>query len=104
VKLLVEDVAAAIPAPDREASVTATASGADVTVVAKTFLRSLCLFPDRVAEDAVTDTLMIDLFPGESHTFAVAGDLTGIELAHLGCPPVLRSLTVPLALGGAREH
>jgi beta-mannosidase len=73
-----------------------------VTVVAGSFLRTLCLFADRVAEDATTDTMLVDLFPGESHTFDVAGDFDGIELSQLTCPTVLRSLTVPLALGAAR--
>jgi len=104
VKLLVEDVEAAIPAPVLEATVTATATGAAVTVVAGSFLRSLCLFADRVSEDATTDTMMVDLFPGESHTFDVAGELGGTGLSQLTCPSVLRSLTVPLALGAARER
>jgi beta-mannosidase len=104
VQLLVEDVEAAIPAPVFESTVTATATGAAVTVVAGSFLRTLCLFADRVAEDATTDTMLVDLFPGESHTFDVACDLDGIELSQLTCPTVLRSLTVPLALGAARER
>jgi len=52
----------------------------------------------------VTDTMLVDLFPGESHTFDVVGDLEGIELTQLTDPTVLRSLTVPLSLGGARER
>ena len=104
VQLLVEDVVAAIPAPVFEATVIATPTGAAVTVVAESFLRTLCLFADRVACDAVTDTMLVDLFPGESHTFDIVGDLEGIELTQLTHPTVLRSLTVPLSLGGARER
>ncbi len=104
VRLLVEDVEASIPVPALEGTVTATPAGAAVTVVAGSFLRTLCLFADRVCEDATTDTMMVDLFPGESHTFDVAGDLEGIELSQLTGPTVLRSLTVPLALGAARER
>jgi hypothetical protein len=48
--------------------------------------------------------MIVDLFPGESHTFDVTGEFEGIELSRLTCPPVLRSLTVPLALGAARER
>ena len=103
VQLLAEDVAAAIPAPALEATVVATATGAAVTVVAATFLRSLCLFPDRVAEDATTDTLMVDLFPGESHTFDVIGEFDRTDLPQLTAVPVLRSVTIPLSLGAARD-
>ena len=41
--------------------------------------------------------MSVDLFPGESHTFDVAGDLEDIEPTQLTARPVLRSLTVPLA-------
>ncbi|MGV8908064.1 MAG: glycoside hydrolase family 2 protein [Propionicimonas sp.] len=104
VQLLVEDVDAKIPTPELEASVAPTGTGVAVTVVAGSFLRSLCLFADRVAEDATTDSLMVDLFPGESHTFEIVGDLDGIEPSKLACPPVLRSVTIPLFLGGARDR
>jgi beta-mannosidase len=104
VQLLVEDVDAAIPTPELDATVAPTATGVAVTVVAGSFLRSLCLFADRVAEDATADTLMVDLFPGESHTFDVAGDFDGVEPSLLASRPVLRSVTIPLFLGGARDR
>jgi beta-mannosidase len=96
VKLLVEDVAAAIPVPDYEAEVARTDAGVTVEVTARSFLRTLCLFPDRVAEDSVPDSLGIDLFPGERHTFTVTGEVTDDALARLTTRPVLRSLTIPL--------
>jgi beta-mannosidase len=96
VKLLVEDVAAAIPVPDYEAEVARTDAGVTVEVTARSFLRTLCLFPDRVAEDSVPDSLGIDLFPGERHTFTVTGGVTDDALARLTTRPVLRSLTIPL--------
>ena len=93
VRLLVPDVEAALPAPDFETEVAATPTGAQVTVTAKTFLRSLCIFPDRVDEDAWADSALIDLFPGESHTFAVFGDIAADDLPRLTAAPVLRSLS-----------
>lgn len=91
VKLLTEDVRAALPPARFEATARATAGGADVTVTARSFLRSLTLFADRASENAVADTAMIDLFPGESHTFQLTGDF-GDDLEQLTRPPVLRSL------------
>ncbi len=96
VTLLVEDVDAALPLPVYEASVVPTDSGATVQVTARSFLRTLCLFPDRVAEDAVVDSLLVDLFPGEVHTFVVSGSLAADQLDGLTARPVLRSLTNPL--------
>lgn len=91
VRLVAEDVDAALPEPAYRATVTASGEGAEVTVVAASFLRSLCLFPDRVAENAVTDSLLVDLFPGETHTFVVHG-LAGVDPSALLGPLVLRSV------------
>lgn len=94
VRLLVEDIAADLPVPAYTATVAATASGAEVTVTAETFLRSLAIFPDRVCEDAVSDTLLVDLFPGETHSFQVTGNFDEGSLEALTTPPVLRFVTV----------
>ncbi|MEA4944758.1 MAG: glycoside hydrolase family 2 protein [Propionicimonas sp.] len=91
VALLTEDVAAALPEPGYQAYATADADGATVTVRATSFLRSLCLFPDRVAENAEVDSLLIDLFPGETHSFGVRG-LAGADPDGLLVPTVLRSV------------
>jgi beta-mannosidase len=96
VKLLVEDVDAALPVPAYDVAVTPRPGGADVTVTATSFVRTLCLFPDRVDEDAVADTLLVDLFPGEIHTFAVSGSFAADALGRLTARPALRSLTNPL--------
>ncbi|MBK8445702.1 MAG: glycoside hydrolase family 2 protein [Micropruina sp.] len=92
VRLLTEDVHAALPPARLEASVAPTAAGVDVTVTAASFLRSLSVFADRVSENAEADTAMVDLFPGESHTFHLCGDFAGCDLAQLTRAPVLRSL------------
>ncbi len=44
-----------------------------VTVTAQTLLRSVCLFADRVHPLAEAETMIVDLLPGQSHTFTVHG-------------------------------
>ncbi len=94
VKLLVEDIAADLPVPGFTADVAATPTGAEVTVAAQSFLRSLAIFPDRVAEDAYPDSLLVDLFPGENHSFQVTGNFDEGSLTALTTPEVLRFVTV----------
>ena len=69
-----EDVELALPAPAYDVTITPRDSiTVEVTVSAQTLLRSVCLFADRVHPDAATDTMLIDLLPGRSHTFVVTG-------------------------------
>jgi beta-mannosidase len=89
-------VAAALPPACYDTSVDRTDSRVTVRVTARTFLRSLCLFPDRVSEDASTDSLLVDLFPGETHTFIIAGEIPEDARTDLTRRPVLRSVTNPL--------
>jgi beta-mannosidase len=96
VRLLAEDVALPLPEAQFETSVARTDEGVAVTVTARSFLRSLCLFPDRVSEDVWTDSLLVDLFPGDAHTFIIAGNLPEDATAGLTSRPVLRSVTKPL--------
>lgn len=102
VKLLVEDVDAALPPARFEAAATVTDEGATtVTVTAETFLRSVTLFADRVAEDAWADSAMVDLFPGESHTFVINGAVPSTDADQLTRPPALRSLNDSLVASEA---
>lgn len=94
VKLLVPDIEADLPVPALAADVAATPDGAEVTVTAQSFLRSLAIFPDRVAEDAYPDSLLVDLFPGETHSFQVTGNFDEASLTALTAPDVLRFVTV----------
>ncbi len=66
-------------------------------VGARSLLRDLCLFADRLAPDATVDDMLVTLLPGESHTFAVSG-WTG-DPAALMRPPVLRTAN-DLVTGG----
>ncbi|MGV8850191.1 MAG: glycoside hydrolase family 2 protein [Propionibacteriaceae bacterium] len=96
VKLLVEDVEAALPQPRYEARAERTTDGVAVTVTARTFIRSLCLFPDRVSEDAWADSELIDLFPEETHTFSIRGDVEDDSFGDLVRAPVVRSIVSSL--------
>ena len=42
-----------------------------VTVTARTILRDLALFPDRLDPAATVDNALVTLLPGESATFSV---------------------------------
>jgi beta-mannosidase len=86
----------ALPEAVFETAVARTEAGVTVAVTAQSFLRSLSLFPDRVSEDSWVDSLLVDLFPGESHTFTIAGDIPEDAFPELTSRPVLRSVTKPL--------
>lgn len=68
-----------------------TTEGRQVTVTAETLIRSLCLFPDRLDENSWSDTELVDLFPGESHTFTVRDTESTFHPEDLQAP-VLRAV------------
>lgn len=67
----VEDIELALPAPRLSVDVSAIDGGFAVAVTAESFLKDLCLMADRLDPDAVVDTMLVTLLPGESHVFAV---------------------------------
>ncbi|GAA0799216.1 glycoside hydrolase family 2 protein [Spirilliplanes yamanashiensis] len=85
--------------PDRDAALppaawdaTVTPAGDEemaVTVRARTLLRDLTLFPDRLDPLATADEALVTLLPGESATFMVRGG-AHLEPAALTSRPVLR--------------
>jgi len=78
VRPLAEDSDLALPEAAYHATVTRNGNNTTVRVMASTFCRSLCLFVDRVAENLHADTMLVDLFPWESHDFVIEGDLSGV--------------------------
>jgi beta-mannosidase len=60
-----------LPKPDIKVEVKPVAGGAEVIVMAKSFLKDLCLLVDRLDPAAVVDSMLITLLPGESHVFRV---------------------------------
>ncbi|HEU5111409.1 MAG TPA: glycoside hydrolase family 2 protein [Micromonosporaceae bacterium] len=60
-----------------------------VTVTARTLLRDVVLYPDRLSPAAAVDRALVTLLPGESATFVVTG-VAGVDPAALTTRPVLR--------------
>ncbi|RCV50097.1 glycoside hydrolase family 2 protein [Marinitenerispora sediminis] len=93
-----EDTEVAYPAPRFETEVTERGGDLRVAVTARTPLRDLALFADRLAADAEADDMLLTLLPGETHTFTVAGG-AGLDHAAAVRPPVLRCVNEAVRAG-----
>ncbi|MFF3439350.1 glycoside hydrolase family 2 protein [Streptosporangium sp. NPDC002721] len=82
-----EDIHLALPAAAYDTETTPVAGGLEVTVTARTLLRDLALFPDRLDPHSSVDDMLLTLLPGESATFHVTGSP---DPAALVTRPVLR--------------
>ena len=76
-------------APRPEFDVKVSDDSKSVTVTAKTLLRDVCLFPDRLHADAVASDACMTLLPGESFRFDVESPVP-LDADRLKQPPVLR--------------
>lgn len=85
-----EDVDLELPTPDVGVSVVPLATGAEVTVLARTLVKDLALFVDRLDPAATIDDMLVTLLPGEAATFVVTG-AHGIPAERFSDPHVLRS-------------
>ena len=88
-----------LPPASWDAGVRATMDGAAVDVTARTFLRDLSLFADRLLvdgvplpADAVVDSMLVTLLPGEVHTFHVRGADADLHADAIATRPVLRAV------------
>ncbi|MBZ9793837.1 glycoside hydrolase family 2 protein [Rhizobium sp. 3T7] len=86
----VEDVDLKLPAPQASIEVSPSADGYEVKVTAVTFLKDLCLMADRLDPDAVVDSMLITLLPGESHIFALR-TATALSASDITIGALLRS-------------
>ncbi|MFF5171353.1 glycoside hydrolase family 2 protein [Micromonospora sp. NPDC000089] len=84
-----EDRDADWPAARYETTVEPADGGQRVRVTARTVLRDLTLFPDRLDPAAQVDDALVTLLPGESVTFTVTGG-GSLDAAALTARPVLR--------------
>ncbi len=66
-----EDVDLALPRPRYAVRARPAAEGYRVAVVARTLLRDLALFPDRLDPSAEVDDALVTLLPGESAVFTI---------------------------------
>lgn len=76
---------------DYDAGVERTAAGYRVTVTAKTLVRDLTLFADRLDPAARVDVQMLDLLPGERGIFNITSRVE-LNPAALVSAPVLQSV------------
>ncbi|WP_392671094.1 glycoside hydrolase family 2 protein [Streptomyces sp. LN785] len=87
-----EDTRLALPPARYDVTVTESdgeGSGYRVVVTARTLLRDLALFPDRLDPAAEVDEMLVTLLPGESAVFRVTGAVLA-DPRELGNRPVLR--------------
>jgi beta-mannosidase len=80
----------AYPRPEYDVSVTGDVAGARVEVTARTLVRDLALFPDRLDPAATVDDALVTLLPGETAAFVI-GTSGPLDPGTMARPPVLRS-------------
>jgi beta-mannosidase len=85
-----EDVDLVYPAPVFDAAVTAISGGMAVAITARSLLRDLTLFPDRLDPAATVDDQLVTLLPGETATLCVYAP-GSLDEAALLARPVLRT-------------
>ncbi|MEV5410606.1 glycoside hydrolase family 2 protein [Thermopolyspora sp. NPDC052614] len=88
-----------LPAPDLAATAEPVEGGIAVTVTARTLLRDLTLFPDRLDSAAEVDEQLVTLLPGERATFLVRTSAR-LDASALLSRPVLRCVNDVVAAEG----
>jgi beta-mannosidase len=84
-----EDPQVAFPEAEFDVAAEPVPGGVRVTVTARTLVRDLALFPDRLDPAAVVDDMLVTLLPGAAATFLVRSPHE-LDLAALTAYPVLR--------------
>jgi beta-mannosidase len=84
-----EDIDLNLPRPEFDLKVERASDGYRVTVTAKTLIKDLCLFVDRVYPDATVDDMLVTLLPGQSKTFTVQSPVE-LDAKLLSSAPVFR--------------
>ncbi len=77
------------PAPKFDTQLVRHDSRIQLTITARTLLRDLAIFPDRLDPDALIDDQIITLLPGECHTFTITTHRP-LEAQELTTRPVLQ--------------
>nr|WP_260407925.1 glycoside hydrolase family 2 protein [Planomonospora venezuelensis] len=99
VRFFAEDPRVAFPPAAYDAETAPVPGGLEVTVTARTVLRDLCLFPDRLDPASTVDDMLLTLLPGETATLRVTGSPDPEALVG---HPVLRVVNGPTVWTGAR--
>ncbi|MGL1920644.1 MAG: glycoside hydrolase family 2 protein [Hyphomicrobiales bacterium] len=84
-----EDVELDLPEAKYDVDVVREDDSYLVTITAKSFIRDLCLFVDRIHADAEVDDMMVNLLPNECKTFRISSPVA-ITAEQIGSKPVLR--------------
>ena len=77
------------PTPGFDAKLTRTGGDLTLTITAKTLLRDLTIFPDRLDPQATIDDQVVTLLPGESRAFTITTDRE-LALEELTSRPVMQ--------------
>jgi beta-mannosidase len=77
------------PQPDFSSTLTHSGNEYRLTVTARSFLRDICLFVDRLDPDAEASEQLVTLLPGEGHTFVIRS-MCELTAEQLTAPPVFR--------------
>ncbi len=86
-----EDLNVAFPAAAFDVDVRDIPEGVAVRVRARSYLRHLTLLSDVVDPSSVVDSQLVDLFPGEEHTFTVRTEVPAADPRWISAP-TLRAL------------
>ncbi|OUC90854.1 glycoside hydrolase family 2 protein [Streptosporangium minutum] len=89
ISFFAEDTQVTFPEAVHDAHAEVVEGGYQVTVTARTLLRELALFPDRLDPAASVNDMLVTLLPGESATFHIA-TRRQLDPAALTSSPVLR--------------
>ncbi|MFJ7213218.1 glycosyl hydrolase 2 galactose-binding domain-containing protein [Amycolatopsis sp. NPDC098790] len=89
IRFLAADLDIALPEPSFGTEVARTNTGYAITVTARTLVRELAVFPDRLAPDAEADQCLLTLLPGEKATIRVTTRYT-VDTDQLTTRPVVR--------------
>ncbi|KKB09207.1 glycoside hydrolase family 2 protein [Devosia chinhatensis] len=85
-----EDIDLALPKPEYDIALKNLGDSRwEIAVTARTLLKDLCIFPDRLASDAEISDMLVTLLPGEVHRFIVE-NIDEIDAAGLAGAPVVR--------------
>ncbi|WP_226832186.1 glycoside hydrolase family 2 protein [Brachybacterium sp. FME24] len=102
VHFFAEDLDSELAGGAFEAAAAAVEGGVEITVLATSTVRDLCVLADKVDPDAVADRQLLTLLPGESATVRVRTAATTVPEAYLA-ETVLMSANALVSRARARE-
>ena len=77
-------------APDVAIEIAPDGGGCRIAVEARSFVKDLCIFADRLDPAASVDEMLVTLLPGQRRVFSIQGVSSDLPGRMLASPPVLR--------------